>query len=164
MSPHCCLSPLLQRLWNNVWARLPERDKAYLETLNLEVEQFVGEQNYLGRVYWRGKNMVVSLFAGMPDGVLGQYIVAHELAHVVLHHPSLVYLTSYAGWVEGIQPQVKEAVELLADALVLNWGFEQEIIAAARSIDAYFTQNRMLLNWLVERSYNLTLIKIGRED
>ncbi len=127
------LSPLLQRLWGNVWRRLPATDRRYIEQFNLVVEQFTGYREHSGRFAWQAEELVISLAAYIPDGLVGHYVIAHELAHVRLNHPGIAWGNWYLGWAEVLEAPVHEATELLADVQVWHWGFEQELLAAMRA-------------------------------
>lgn len=147
MPIHNQLSPLLKRLWNNVWARLPEDDRRYFEQLNRDivVEQFEDERDYLGCVCWRENTLVILLYAQMQDGPRGRYIIAHELAHLRLHHPWIGWGGIFPGWKETVEADLYESWELLADVQVLHWDFKQELIAAAESKKIRHPQ---FLKWL----------------
>ena len=146
MAIRSTLSPLLSRLWENVWGRLPAADQRYIEQFNLVVEQFTGHREYDGRVSWRAEELVISLAAYIPDGLVGHYVIAHELAHVRLHHPGIVWGKWYSGWAEVLEAPVHEAAELLADVQVWHWGFEQELSAARR---ANLVHNPDFEKWLL---------------
>lgn len=95
------------------WRRIPDEVKADLLARNLKMVEADLPSDRLADA---GADGLIRLGRDLPGGELGQFIIAHECAHVFLGHPG-----------PALRDETKRAqFEDEADALARAWGFRKE--------------------------------------
>lgn len=146
---HHCKNPRLRKLINRVYARLPAHDRAVLRELLWWISDKQDKDNVFG---YAGAPTTDSLIPGNPGQMaedmayrinLGHaidvypdaacmFIIAHELAHVVLRHAAMSeVMDSLMGLVYTEEDNNHRAAlhEDQTNLLVWAWGFQKEMAA-----------------------------------
>jgi hypothetical protein len=144
-------SPRTVRLLDEVWERIPEDDRDILRRAIVEVidKPYHGDdpERCLGSVCdqmgtglidgiefvppWSATAFLNSHLLSECDEDAAKAVIAHELAHVVLRHPSMTYpfalMSELGPDEEAARAKVREVHEWEADLQAWMWGFSDEL-------------------------------------